>query len=40
MIVFNINFSGFSGNDPQGGYAIVRPDGNCPACSTLGAVAK
>lgn len=38
MVVFNVNFTGFSGDDPQGGYAIVRPDGNCPACGSLGSV--
>ena len=37
MIVWNFNFS-LWGDDPQGGYAIVRPDGSCPACSTLGNV--
>ena len=24
--------------NPQAGYAIIRPGGGCPACSTLGAV--
>lgn len=37
MIVWNVNFQTF-GADPQGGYAIIRPDGTCPACSTLGTV--
>ncbi len=37
MIVWNVDFTGVWGDDPQGGYAIVRPDGSCPACSTLGA---
>ncbi len=36
MIVWNVNFSGTAGDDPIGGYAIVRPDGQCPACATLG----
>lgn len=40
MIVWNVNFSGGSADDPQGGYAIVRPDGNCPACGTLGAAMR
>ena len=26
------------GDDPQAGYAIIRPDGSCPACDTLRAV--
>jgi hypothetical protein len=37
MIVWNVNFEQFAG-DPMGGYAMIRPDGNCPACSTLGTV--
>ena len=37
MIVWNVNFTGW-GADPQGGYAIRRPDGTCPACGTLGTV--
>jgi hypothetical protein len=43
MIVFNVDFTGFPKpeepvGDPQGGYAIIRPDGSCPACSALAAV--
>lgn len=34
MIVWNVNFTS-TAPDPSGGYAIVRPGGNCPACSTL-----
>lgn len=37
LIVWNVNYQGW-GADPQGGYAIVRPDGTCPACGTLGTV--
>lgn len=37
MIVWNINFTRFD-SDPMGGYAIIRPDGSCPACGQLGAV--
>ncbi len=37
MIVFNLNFTLY-GADPQAGYAIVRPDSSCPACSTLAGV--
>jgi LysM repeat protein len=37
MIVFNIDFTLY-GADPQGGYAIIRPGGTCPACDTLRAV--
>lgn len=37
MIVWNVNLTAWD-TDPQGGYAIMRPDGTCPACGTLGAV--
>lgn len=37
MIVFNVDFTGW-GADPQGGYAIIRPGGGCPACDSLDAV--
>ncbi|MCC7451160.1 MAG: LysM peptidoglycan-binding domain-containing protein [Anaerolineae bacterium] len=36
MIVFNVDFTTY-GADPQAGYAIIRPGGSCPACSTLAA---
>lgn len=35
MIVFNIDFT-YYGDDPQGGYAMIRPGGGCPACDALG----
>ena len=42
MIIWNVNFSRFDcgpdNGDPQAGYAIIRPDGGCPACETLHAV--
>jgi hypothetical protein len=34
IIVFNVDLTAW-GSDPQGGYAIVRPGGGCPACETL-----
>jgi len=34
MIVFNFNLTVYDA-DPQGGYAMVRPDGTCPACATV-----
>lgn len=37
MIVWNVDFSRWD-SDPMGGYALLRPDGSCPACQTLGAV--
>ena len=39
MTVFNVDFTEYdTAGDPQAGYAIIRPDGTCPACVTLGAV--
>lgn len=41
VIVFNVDFTSFDSNgDPQAGYAIVRPDGSCPACAALGNVMR
>ena len=37
MIVWNMDSTVYSA-DPQAGYAIVRHNGSCPACTTLGAV--
>ncbi len=34
MIVWNIDFTSYD-SDPRAGYAILRPDGTCPACQTL-----
>jgi hypothetical protein len=34
LIVWNVDFW-YWGEDPMAGYAIVRPDGSCPACITL-----
>jgi hypothetical protein len=34
IIVWNIDFVRY-GYDPQDGYAIIRPDGSCPACESL-----
>ncbi|MFK7801036.1 MAG: LysM peptidoglycan-binding domain-containing protein [Anaerolineae bacterium] len=36
FIVFNVDLTFFDPNgDPQAGYAIIRPDGSCPACDAL-----
>lgn len=37
LIVFNVDFTTYTDTDPQAGYAIIRPDGSCPACATLAA---
>jgi len=34
IIVWNIDYVRY-GDDPQDGYAIIRPGGGCPACDTL-----
>lgn len=34
FIVWNVDFTHY-GTDPQAGYAIVRPNGSCPACDAL-----
>lgn len=39
MIVFNVDFTYF-GDDPQAGYAMLRPGNRCPACDTLGSVMR
>ena len=36
MIVWNVDFTVY-GSDPQGGYAMIRPGGSCPACDALAA---
>lgn len=37
FIVFNIDSTTYN-EDPQAGYALIRPGGACPGCVTLGAV--
>ncbi len=34
MIVWNVDFTLY-GTDPQAGYAMLRPDGSCPACDAF-----
>ncbi len=34
LIVFNVDFTVYN-EDPQAGFAIMRPGGDCPACATL-----
>lgn len=38
IIVWNVDFDVYTQDDPQGGYAIIRPDGSCPACETIGSL--
>ena len=36
LIIFNVDFALYDPNgDPQAGYAMLRPDGTCPACDAL-----
>ncbi len=37
LIVFNIDSTNY-GEDPQAGYAIIRPGGGCPGCNSIGSV--
>ncbi len=34
MIVWNVDFTNY-GADPMAGYAMIRPDGSCPACDAM-----
>ena len=34
LIVWNVDFTSY-GDDPMGGYALIRPSGACPACEAL-----
>jgi hypothetical protein len=35
IIIFNANFTRYVEDDPQGAFAIIRPDGSCPACDEI-----
>ena len=37
VVIWNVDFTRYDGNDPQGGYAIIRPGGGCPACAAIAA---
>ncbi len=37
VIVWNVDFTQYDA-DPMAGYAIIRPDGSCPACDALAGV--
>ncbi len=34
LIIWNVDFTEYGG-DPMAGYAMIRPDGSCPACDAL-----
>lgn len=35
FIIYNFDFKNYTDTDPQAGYALIRPDGDCPACTRL-----
>ncbi|MBN1200928.1 MAG: SH3 domain-containing protein [Anaerolineae bacterium] len=37
IIIWNVDYTNY-GSDPMAGYAIIRPDGTCPACDALAAI--
>ena len=37
MIVWNVDYLTWRQEEPAAGYALIRPDGSCPACDALGA---
>jgi hypothetical protein len=37
LIVFNVDFTNYAGDDPQAGYAMIRPGNVCIACATIAA---
>lgn len=40
VVVYNLDFDYYGPDDPQAGYAILRPDGSCPACDTIAQVVQ
>ena len=40
MIVWNMDYPYYTPTDPQGGYALIRPDGSCPSCDALAGVSS
>ncbi|MCL4250063.1 MAG: hypothetical protein KJ065_18090 [Anaerolineae bacterium] len=40
MIIWNVDFPFYTPTDPMGGYALIRPGGGCPACTTLSTVMR
>jgi hypothetical protein len=35
LIIWSLDAAFFGGGSPEEGYAIIRPDGSCPACDTI-----
>ena len=38
-IIWNIDFDQYD-DDPKSGYAIIRPDGTCPACDSIASLQR
>ena len=35
LIIFNVDFTYYTQDDPQAGYAMIRRDGSCPSCALI-----
>jgi hypothetical protein len=35
LIIFNVDFTYYTQDDPQAGYAMIRRDGSCPSCGLI-----
>ena len=35
VIIWSLDAAYFGGGSPEAGYAIIRPDGTCPACDLI-----
>jgi hypothetical protein len=35
LIIFNVDFTYYTQDDPQAGYAMIRRDGSCPSCTLI-----
>ncbi len=40
LIIWTLDTTAYSPDSPEAGYAIIRPDGACPACDTLAELLK
>ncbi|GAB4408572.1 MAG: hypothetical protein Kow00106_01820 [Anaerolineae bacterium] len=40
MILWSLDSSAFAEGSPEAGYALIRPDGSCPACEALAPLLK
>lgn len=40
MVLWSLDNSAFAGDNPEAGYALIRPDESCPACEALAPLLK